>query len=243
MKNREIKRLGLSVLAIFVLVGLCGCQKWDRLKTVHSVSIVSVGFSSHFNEFSDEGDLVSDSITPHQKIIPPYKMNRGLSLKKTRLAAQALENQKQYKEVSNEFIIRFKQDVTAHIGLIFTKNDYVINNYNSLHEYIDLDKKNIKDFVSSSGADAVVSFDNNLGVIQIGQQTGVLQEYELVLKLLMSVSDKKGYIGEKEYFIRSGIIRKFGLTTIPTFTEEDYAQLEKKIISVVQADIFEIKHF
>ncbi|MBI60400.1 hypothetical protein CL657_04200 [bacterium] len=223
-----MKKLLKTILLLTLLstiVYLPGCKnKWKRMQTVQTIRLTQVLTNNQLVVFNKKGETIA--------LYQPASMLNNTNNNIPRPYQPGIRqdiNNIQVKQMRNNFNALAKLKSSMKIRILklmkplFEVLPTVINEGGS---YIDFeDEKNklkLTSLVNRSKSDAIISIQQTLGIIESNSKDS--KKYELALKLKFQVADQEGFIGSREIFVESGIVKEVSGGN-ETVTEQDVITL------------------
>jgi len=238
--GQPIRFLALGLLSIFVL-GLFGCDAWDRLKNAKSVSLVSVEFNNDLKEISKDGvvknDLVNTNVGLGEAAGVVGGLFQGKAVEKTQ---DVLKERTEKEAITRDNMLKFQEGFIVAAKDAFEKSRFTVKPYDLING-VDVRNNDLsKGILAECGSDAIIKINSTIGYVKEDKNFGLTKEYRLAIITEVFSADKEGFIGFKKYFI----ISPKGQTSdasIPAFQLDDFNSLLNELIGKIRTDMMTIK--
>lgn len=235
--------MGTFGLLALVAVGIAGCNPWDRVKNAKSAAVVAYEYEDGLVQFDSGGNVLGSSAVGGDGIGAGEAANvlGGLFSGKAVENAQGVAAARQKNEAATqESYDRFKENLNAKFPDLLSKARITVVKFDPLPS-ADLGQGSIaKTLTSDSGADCVVVLHTTIGYVKEEGLMGLSKTYQLGIKTKVTIGDKEGKMGEKEFFALSTAKRSAD-GGLPAFPADDFNSTSKQLIGKIQSAILEVK--
>ena len=244
---KKLLKLQSIIMICLVALLLTGCNKWNRVDKIQSAAIIEMLSSKKLGVFDKKGTYRGTFENDQAGAADVLKLTKGIFKKKGGLK-QAGENikkagkERQEKELetlnnANLFQRQIQKELQTSLGKTFELKKFrTVKSSSSRKINLKNNKKQVKKYLKKAKADGIISIEQRVGVIREDASFGLSSKFELVAQVIVRIADKKGYIGHKVVFIRTGI-SKTSSGSLPAFTKEDFAVLLEDTTSEINTEI------
>ena len=244
-KMKKVIKNILTIMLCTSLIALSGCNKWARVDNIQTINMIEMSANQELLVFNKNGKYQGILEDNNVSVSDALNLTKGIFKKKGGIK-QAGENIKKANQerVDNELktrkrTMKFHSDMKKNV-IKSLDNIFTLNNSKEIKniKYQDFkgNKRLVKKLIKQGRSDGVLAVGALVGVIKKKAAFGLSEKYELVSKVKFQIADKKGFIGQKELFVRSGVVKQSS-GAVPLFTEQDFANLFELASSEINSEL------
>lgn len=243
-KLSTLKKLGTFGLLTLIIVGIAGCDPWDRVKNAKTAAIVAYEYEDGMVQFDSSGNPTGDGIGGKSSDLGVGEATSVLgglfSGKAVENAQSAVAARQKNEAESVKSYNKFKDTLQATFPSLVSKARFTVVKFDALPS-ADLAAGSMsKALAADSGADAVIAIHTKFGYVREDGAFGLSKTYQLAIHTKVTIGDKDGVMGAKEFFALSSTKRSAD-GGVPAFPAEDFDAVGKNLIGQIQASIVQAK--